>query len=201
MILQAKNISFRYKNSSRQILEKLTLSVDSSERLGLTAPSGFGKTTLCKIIAGYEKSDEGVILLDEKPLSSYKKYCPVQMIWQNPEHSVNPRLKMKHILAEGNNIEPRIIEGLGIEKDWLNRYPTEISGGELQRFCIARVLGEGTKFILADEISTMLDLITQSQLWNFLIEETERRNIGLFIVSHSPTLLEKICTRQIENVW
>lgn len=68
----------------------------------------------------------------------------------------------------------------------------------MQRFCIARALGERTRFILADEISTMLDLITQSQIWNFLLEESVRRNIGLLVVSHSEPLLERICTRRIE---
>lgn len=198
MILEAKNISFQYNKESRMILEDFSLSVESSDRLGLVAPSGFGKTTFCKILSGYEKPDKGEILLDGKPLSSYKGYCPVQMIWQHPEQSVNPRLRMKEVLAEGNHVEQRIIDGLGIEPDWLNRFPAEISGGEMQRFCIARALGEGTEFLLADEISTMLDLITQSQIWHFLMEETQRRKIGMVAVSHSYELLEKVCTKIID---
>ena len=67
----------------------------------------------------------------------------------------------------------------------------------MQRFCIARALGRSTKFLLADEISTMLDLITQSQIWHFLMEETKRRGIGMIAVSHSEELLEKVCTRVI----
>ena len=90
-----------------------------------------------------------------------------------------------------------MIEGLGIEKGWLSRYPGELSGGELQRLCIARALGEGTRFLLADEITTMLDLITQSQIWRFLLEETSRREIGLLVVSHSRPLLDRLCTRVI----
>ena len=90
------------------------------------------------------------------------------------------------------------MEGLGIERDWLNRYPAELSGGELQRFCIARALGEKTKFLLADEISTMLDLITQSQIWNFLLEEVKCRKMGLLVVSHSGELLERVCTRIVD---
>ena len=80
----------------------------------------------------------------------------------------------------------------------MNRFPTELSGGELQRFCIARALGKRTRFLLADEISTMLDLITQSQIWHFLMEETQRRGIGMIVVSHSPELVEKVCTRVVE---
>ena len=66
------------------------------------------------------------------------------------------------------------------------------------RFCIARALGRRTRFLLADEISTMLDLITQSQIWSFLMEEAERRKIGLLAVSHSMPLLESVCTRICE---
>ena len=90
------------------------------------------------------------------------------------------------------------MDGLGIERDWLNRYPSELSGGELQRFCIARALGEKTRFLLADEITTMLDLITQSQIWHFLLEEIKGREIGLLVVSHSGPLLDQICTRKVD---
>ena len=157
MKLEARELSFRYDNGNRQILNKMSMTLESTDRLGLIAPSGFGKTTFCKILAGYEDPDSGEVLLDGKPLSAWKGYCPVQMIWQHPELSVNPRWKMGEVLKEGDQVEKRIIDGLGIEPDWLNRYPSELSGGELQRFCIARALGQRTRFLLADEISTMLD--------------------------------------------
>ncbi|PXX56920.1 peptide/nickel transport system ATP-binding protein [Hungatella effluvii] len=197
MELEARALSFRYDNGNRQILNNLSMTLTSTDRLGLIAPSGFGKTTFCKILAGYEKPDSGEVLLDGKPLSAWKGYCPVQMIWQHPELSVNPRWKMGEVIKEGDQVEQRIMDGLGIEPDWLNRYPSELSGGELQRFCIARALGQRTRFLLADEISTMLDLITQSQLWNFLLEEVKNREIGLLAVSHSDALLERICTKML----
>ena len=195
MILEAKSLSFRYEEKGRQILDQFSLRADSSERVGIVAPSGFGKTTLCKLLAGYEEPESGEILLDGKQLQSYKGYCPVQMIWQHPEQAVNPRLRMSSVLAEGDNTDSEVIQKLGIRQEWMNRFPIELSGGELQRFCIARALGQRTRFLLADEISTMLDLITQSQIWHFLIEETEKRKIGMIVVSHDPELLEKICTR------
>ena len=198
MILEAKNLSFRYEESGRNILDQFSLQVDSSERLGILAPSGFGKTTLCKILAGYEEPETGTVLMDGKSLYSYKGYCPVQMIWQHPEQAVNPRLRMRNVFEEGDQVETELIKKLGIEHDWMNRFPTELSGGELQRFCIARALGKRTRFLLADEISTMLDLITQSQIWHFLMEETQRRGIGMIVVSHSPELVEKVCTRVVE---
>lgn len=198
MKLEIRNVSYRYTKNGRQILDNFSLTMDNTERIGLTAPSGYGKTTLCRLLAGYLKPDQGEVLLDGKPLSSYKGYCPIQMIWQQPEFAVNPKLRMREVLIEGDQVEERIVRGLGIEDGWLTRFPGELSGGELQRFCIARALGRRTKFLIADEISTMLDLITQSQLWNFLLEEVERRKIGLITVSHNQELMEWVCTRQIK---
>lgn len=198
MILEARNISFRYGEKSREILKDFSLKAESTERVGLVAPSGFGKTTLCKILSGYEKPDSGQVLMDGKPLDFYGSYCPVQLIWQHPEQAINPRLRMKAVLEEGDNVSSDLIKRLGIEADWMNRFPAELSGGEMQRFCIARALGQRTQFLLADEISTMLDLITQSQIWHFLMDETEKRRIGMIVVSHSPELLEKVCTRVVD---
>ena len=196
MTLEVKNISFSYKKSTL-ILNNFSMTVDNNERVGIIAPSGFGKTTLCKIIAGYVKPHSGEVLLDGKDVHQMKNYNPIQMIWQHPEKSVNPRLRMKSVIEDGDCVEDRIIDGLGIERDWYNRYPAELSGGEMQRFCIARALGKNTKFIIADEISTMLDLITQSQIWSFLLEEIRRRGIGLVAVTHSLALMNCITTRSI----
>lgn len=195
-MLEVQDITFSYQKNGNQILEHVNLSVGPEERLGILAPSGYGKTTLLKIISGYISPDAGRILVDGEPLPQ-KGYCPVQMIFQHPEQAVNPRLRMREVLKEGDGISKELIEGLGIEEDWKNRFPQELSGGELQRFCIARALGKGTKYLLCDEITTMLDFITQGQIWNFLIEETKRRGIGRVIVSHSQPLLDHVCTRQI----
>ena len=197
MKLEVRDVTYQYGEKERVILQDFSFSMTNQERVGLVAPSGVGKTTLCKLISGYLKPDQGQILLDGKDVSAYKGYCPIQMIGQQPELAVNPRLPMRAVLEEGDEIEERIIRGLGIEQDWLNRFPSELSGGEMQRFCIARALGKRTRFLIADEISTMLDLITQSQIWNFLLKEVEAREIGLIAVSHSQPLLDRICTRQI----
>lgn len=197
MKLEIKNVTYQYGEKEKKILQDFSFSMTNQERIGLVAPSGVGKTTLCKLISGYLKPDQGEILLDGKPIQAYRGYCPVQMIWQQPELAVNPRRPMRSVLEEGDEIDERIIRELGIEPDWMNRFPSELSGGEMQRFCIARALGKRTRFLIADEISTMLDLITQSQIWNFLLEEVKEREIGLIAVSHNKPLLERICTRQI----
>ena len=188
-MLEAENIFFSYQKGEPPVLKGVSLSVGPGERVGVLAPSGYGKTTLMKILAGYLQPDAGRVLVDGKPLPA-KGYCPVQM--------VNPRLKLRKTLAEGDSIDRRLEEGLGIEEDWKGRFPQELSGGELQRFCIARALGRRTRYLIADEISTMLDLITQGQIWNFLMEETARRQIGMLVVSHSRELLDYVCTRQGE---
>ena len=200
MTLEGKALSFRYQSGARQILNAIDIRLESSESVGLFAPSGFGKTTLCRILAGYETPDEGAVLLEGKPLNSFKGYCPVQLIGQHPELAVNPRLRLKETLKEAGITDERFFKDLGIDRTWLNRFPGELSGGELQRFCIARALNEKTRFILADEITTMLDLVTQAQIWQFLFAQVQTRGIGLMVVSHHKALMDRLCTRTIDLV-
>ena len=181
----------------------MTLTVEAGEKVGIMAPSGYGKTTLCKILAGYEKPDQGEVLLDGTPIHVFHGYSPVQMVWQHPELSVNPKRRMRTVTAEGDwsfedpGERARIEAGLGIRDEWKDRFPVEVSGGELQRFCIARALGRRTKLLIADEMTTMLDLITQGQIWDFVLKELKRRDMGMIAVSHSPELLEKVCDRVV----
>ena len=117
------------------------------------------------------------------------------MIWQHPETVLAPLLPLEVSLKEAGPVEERLLEELHIQPQWLRRYPQELSGGELQRFSIARALGQRTEILLADEITAMLDLITQRQIWSALLKETQSRGISLVAVSHSQELLEKICSR------
>lgn len=196
-MLEARELTFSYPREDRPVIRGVSLTVEPGERLGIIAPSGYGKTTLMKLLGGYLRPDEGEVLADGVSLPK-KGFCPVQMIWQHPEKAVNPRLRMGECLREGKICDPQLEKRLGIEEAWKHRYPRELSGGELQRFCIARALGEKTRYLLADEISTMLDLITQGQLWRFLMEETQRRGIGMVVASHSRELLDYVCTRQVD---
>ena len=197
MSLEAKGLTFGYRRKGEAVLTQVDLELRPGELLGLTAPSGRGKTTLCKLLSGYERPDAGEVWVDGRPLSAYRGACPVQMIWQHPELVVDPLRTLGATLAEGWAVEDRVLEGLHIESGWMRRYPSELSGGELQRFCVARALGPETRYLLCDELSAMLDLITQAQLWQFLLHEAERRDLGLLIVSHSPPLLERLCTRVV----
>ncbi len=196
--LKIENISFAYDNKNELILSNVNLNIKSNEIVGLVGPSGIGKSTLAKIIAGYITQKEGNILLNGKPLKYSNEGSPIQLIYQHPEKAVNPKWKMKKILNEWYEPDEKSIEAFGIEKDWMNRWPAELSGGELQRFCILRALSPEVKFLIADEISTMLDAITQAQIWEMLLKAAKERNIGILVVSHNDRLLEKICTRTVE---
>ncbi|MCI9136244.1 MAG: ATP-binding cassette domain-containing protein [Lachnospiraceae bacterium] len=196
-ILEAKNISFRYQKNLPWILNNVNLEIKEGERVALVGPSGYGKSTLARILAGYEAPKTGEVLWQGKPLPR-TGYCPVQMIGQHPERAVNPRWKMEKILRECWNPQEDLLKRMGIEKAWMKRWPIELSGGELQRFCIARVLGPETEFLICDEISTMLDVITQAQIWQVILEETKRRSMGMIAITHNMALAERICTRIVE---
>lgn len=196
MQIKVKKISFRYKENMPWILKNLDLTLDSRERVALVGASGCGKSTLAKIIAGYLKPDKGEVLLEGKRLKD-GEYCPIQMIYQHPEKSVNPRWKMGSILKEGWEPDKELLDEIGIEESWLNRWPSELSGGELQRFCIARALGPKTKFLICDEISTMLDVITQAQIWNLLLKISQKANIGMLIVTHNIELAKRVSNKII----
>ena len=197
MQLKLEHIDFRYTDKSPWILKDVSLTIEAGERVGIVGPSGYGKSTLSKIIAGYMNPTSGSVMIDEKPLPK-KGMCPVQMIYQHPEYAVNPRWKMKKILNECWTPGEEVLARMGIEKDWLNRWPSELSGGELQRFCIARALAANPRYLLADEITAMFDAVTQSQIWQALLHEAKERELGMVIVSHSESLLKRICTRRID---
>lgn len=194
MQLRAENISFRYNNKSPWILKNVDLTIETGERVALTGPSGYGKSTLSKILAGYIKPTEGQVLLDGKPLPD-RGYSPVQMIYQHPEQAVNPRWKMERTLKECWEPDEQLLRAMGIESEWLKRWSSELSGGELQRFCIARVLGPQTQFLVCDEITTMLDVITQAQIWELLLKRARERDLGMAVVTHNMALAEKVCSR------
>lgn len=194
MRLEAKNVSFRYGRRGPWVLEDVSLAVESGQRLALLAPSGFGKTTLALLLAGYLSPVQGEVLLDGRPLPK-KGVCPVQLIYQHPEEAINPRWRLRQVLEESGELRGDVLDRFGIEQAWLDRFPRELSGGELQRFCVARALMSGAKFLICDEISTMLDVITQAQIWQVVLEEAERRSMGLIAVTHNRHLASRIADR------
>ncbi len=196
-MLEARGITYAHPGAREPLYRDFDLAVGPGERVALSAPSGFGKTTLCRLLAGYERPQSGKILVDGVPLPR-RGTCPVQLILQHPEAAVDPHMRMERTLAEAGEVPQGLLDDLGIQEKWLTRFPHELSGGELQRFCIARALMANPRYLVADEISTMLDAVTQAQIWRFLVTETKKRDVGLVFVSHSPALAERIATRTID---
>ena len=196
MELTGRNISFKYSSGSRQILKDVDITIDNKKILGLFGDSGSGKSSLCKILAGHIKRYDGEVRLDgnEIPKSGFD---PVQLIYQHPEKVMNPKWKMHEVLEESWDVPDNLLEDFGIQKSWLNRWPAELSGGELQRFSVLRSLNPNTKFLIADEMTTMLDAITQVQIFESVLKIVKERNMGLLVVSHDRDLMDIICDEVI----
>lgn len=197
MALEAKNVSFRYEPRLPWVLQSVSLNLERGARTALFAPSGYGKTTLAMLLAGYLQPTEGEILLDGAPLPK-TGVCPVQLICQHPEKAINPRWRLARVLEESGALSDSVLDAFGIERAWLTRYPRELSGGELQRFCVARALMSGAQYLICDEISTMLDVITQAQIWNTVLAEAEKRNMAILAVTHNRNLAERIADEIVD---
>lgn len=211
--LELRKVTFSY--GKKTVMSDYSLSFASHERVALSAPSGFGKTTLCRLLAGYAAPQEGEVLLDGEPLGGVRRSgarsargalsakkpdaaCPVQLIGQHPEHMLDPLLRIESSLKEAGSIDEDLLRQLGIREEWLSRFPRELSGGELQRCCIARALRVEPRFLIADEISTMLDAVTQVQIWQVLLDYCREREVGLVLVTHSDALMKRLATRVVD---
>lgn len=197
MALEGKNLFFRYDRKKPWILEDVSIKIEKGQRLAVSAPSGYGKTTLALLLAGYLEPVKGEILLDGRPLPR-KGFCPVQLIYQHPEKAINPRWRLRRILVESGQRKEEVLDAFGIERNWLDRFPRELSGGELQRFCVARALLCGADYLICDEVSTMLDAITQAQLWKVILEEARRREMGILAITHNQHLARRIAEKTID---
>ena len=196
MKLKAENISFKYPSAKEYLLKDVNLELDNNKVIGLIGDSGSGKSTLCKILSGYVTQYEGSVTFDGNPLPK-KGFKPVQLIYQHPEKVMNPKWKMKQVLEESWDVPDDILKEFGIQKSWLTRFPQELSGGELQRFSVVRSLNPNTKFLIADEMTTMLDAITQVQIIDSVLKLVKERNMGFLLVSHDMPLVETICDEKI----
>ena len=197
MALEARNVFFRYGKKGPYVLEDVSLRLEAGERVALLGGSGRGKSTLARLLSGYDAPEKGEILLDGAPLPR-EGVCPVQLVFQHPEQAVDPRWKLWRVLEEGGAAAPEVLEALGIERAWLERYAHELSGGELQRFCLARALGSGPKYLICDEISTMLDAIAQAQIWRAVLAAAEKSGAGVLAVTHDRALAARIAQRVVE---
>lgn len=192
MILECKNVSFSYEKA-HCLLNDFNITISSGEIVGILGKSGSGKSTIGKLLAGYLTPNRGDVSLDGLPLPK-KGFHPVQLIYQHPEKAVNPLLSIGKILKESGGLP---LCDVGLDDRFLSRYPCELSGGQLQRVCIARALTPQTRFIIADEMTSMLDGVTQAELWHFFLDYAQKQNIGVLVITHNKQLSERVCHRMV----
>ena len=204
MALVVENLTFGY-DRFHPLYSGYSCSVEAGERVAIVAPSGVGKTTLCRLLGGYLRPQAGRVTADGTDVlqRGLQDPRPVQLIWQHPEQAFDPRLRMGASLAEAG-FEPSdeaaraLAMSFGVQQAWLSRFPHELSGGELMRICLVRALSANPRYLICDEISAMLDAVTQTQIWRRLIDVADERGMGMVIVSHSDALLDRIATRRID---
>lgn len=206
--------SFRtglFSDSRRNILEDVTFDIQEGEILGMTGASGSGKSTLIRCIMRLIPADSGQILLDGTDLLSLssgemqEKRKEMQMVFQNPVSALNPRKRifesmqepfLIHNLFEDSKKEITVMfEKLRLRRELLDRFPHQVSGGELQRICLGRILLLRPKLLLLDEPTSMLDVSVQAQIVAILREIRQDYPITLFFVSHDLALLKAVCDR------
>lgn len=195
-MLEGLGLAFRYDKRKEWLFRDLDIQVAPGEIVGLPGPSGRGKSTLAKVLAGYLAPMEGRVQADGLPLPR-KAFSPVQLLFQHPELAVNPRWTIKEALREGAEPSPGLLERLSIDLSWLERYPHELSGGELQRVCLARALNPRTRYLICDEMTSMLDALTQAAIWRVVLDFALERNLGLLVISHDAALLGRLCHRAV----
>ena len=186
-------------------LRHVSLALNQGNILGLVGESGSGKSTLGKLLCNYYAADSGTITLSGKPISSYSRQQlshEVQMIFQDPYASLNPKLSIATILGEalpelkGEEHRARIIETLrsvGMDEQTVKLYPHQFSGGQRQRIAIARALLKSPKLLIADEPLSSLDLTIQNQILNLFVELREKRGIAILFISHDIATTTNLC--------
>ena len=210
-MIEFKNVSKVYNNGT-EALRNLSLSIAKGEFVFIVGSSGAGKSTFLKLIMREEVPNSGEIVVNGRKLSTVRKrdvpylrrtmgivFQDFRLIDKMTVYD-NVAFAMHIVGASDREIRKRVpyVLGLvGLEKK-MDNHPAELSGGELQRFCIARALAANPRYLLADEITAMFDAVTQSQIWQALLHEAKERELGMVIVSHSESLLKRICTRRID---
>ena len=190
------------------------LSIEEGEDLGLVGESGSGKTTLGRLIVKLYPLDKGRVLLEGKDVSRRGQQAgqllrkKVQMVFQDPYSSLDPRFTVRNILKEAfipwtrypdrNAQELKMIEMLiavGLPGECLNRFPHEFSGGERQRLAIARALLMNPRLLILDEAVSSLDVLVQEQILSLLKDLQKKFNVTYLFITHNLRVVRKLCKR------
>ena len=186
------------------------------ETLGLVGESGCGKSTLARTLLRLIPALQGEIVFREENIAKWKMgekrlrslRREMQIVFQNPYNSLNPRLTIGKAIAEpmiihdlgGNQRKRRervayLLERVGLNPDWINRYPHEFSGGQRQRVCIARALALNPQFIICDESVSALDVSVQAQVLNLLKELQKEFGLTYIFISHDLSVVKFMSDR------
>ncbi len=176
------------------------LSIRPGEIVGITGPSGSGKSSLGDVLLGLLKADAGEVI--RLPQAKPVRY---QKLYQDPPSAFPQKVTLGQAISDlvrlhrldASRVQP-LMERLRLSSVLLTRLPTEVSGGELQRFALLRVLLLDPVFVFADEPTSRLDLITQQETIDLLTELARERNCAVLLVSHDAAMIEKTCDRQVE---
>mgnify|MGYP000872663851 CR=1 FL=1 len=207
-LLIIENISKTFKvdkNKELQALKNINIRLKKGECIGIVGESGCGKSTLARIIVGIERKTSGKIIFDNKEIDGISKTKDIQMIFQNPLSSFNPRMKIVDYMWEPlrnyfklskKDSIPLIKKSLidvGLDENALEKYPHEFSGGQRQRLGIARAIACKPKLIIADEPVSALDLSVQAQVLNYLKNIQKELNLSYIFISHDLGVVKHMC--------
>jgi peptide/nickel transport system ATP-binding protein len=188
-------------------VDEVTLSVAPGQVLGLVGESGSGKSTLARAVVGLHPIQAGRLTINGEDVTRLRgaNRRAVQMIFQDTYGSLNPRMTIAQIVSEGirrsesvrrADMRAELIRLLGLvslDERHLDRYPRELSGGQRQRVAIARVLATGAPVIIADEITSALDVSVQAQVLNLLREIVQNNDLSMLFISHNLAVVNFIC--------
>ena len=220
-MLEVNNVcvSFRSERQEKifgtarnQVLFDVSLKVSQGTCLGILGESGSGKSTLGRVICGLLKPDTGEVKIQDVSVYASRNgrknlQKRLSVVFQDYTTSANPRFRVKEIIAEGlaarernqkirlNRLEAinRLLELVGLNSSYANRYPHELSGGQLQRVCIARAVACQPEIILFDEAISSLDAHTQIQIMDLLHDLKEKLGLTYIFITHDLTSVTYLC--------
>lgn len=215
-MLKAENISKsfidRSSGKSFRLLQDVSLGIAPGEAVALMGGSGSGKSTLARLLLRLLPCDTGKIYFrgtDITKLSGKKLACfrhAVQFISQRPESFLDPRKKLGYSLREALEVfslpyvEEQALEMLDLVKlnaKLLERYPHQVSGGEIQRICLVRALLLEPELLILDEPTSMLDISVQAQILHLLKDIRAQKQIAYLFISHDRLISEWLCDRVV----
>ncbi|KXB67752.1 oligopeptide ABC transporter, ATP-binding protein OppF [Leptotrichia wadei] len=213
-LIEMKNLKKYFPMKKRQVLkavENVTMDIYKGEILSLVGESGSGKTTLGRTVSRLYTKTNGDILFNGKPVEDYgrKEFTKkVQMIFQDPQASLNPRMTVGDIIAEGIDLHKlasskqermekvyKLLEIVGLNREHASRFPHEFSGGQRQRIGIARALAVDPEVLVCDEPISALDVSIQAQVVNLLKDLQRERNLTLLFIAHDLSMVKYISDR------